>query len=180
MMTMTPATHLTQVLLVHGPAWLCIFRAVVHLHPRFRRRQSPDHLRVRCRRSRHLRYGDAALLRMASARGSTPTWAAVKMLLSHRMLVGVYLGQYCIVTLTWFFLTWFPIYLAQARHMSIMKVGFAAALPALCGGCAGILGGVLSDRLLDGGHSLTFARKAPIMAGMACSLACTGFYKSLE
>src|ERR1700738_5137850 len=107
---------------------------------------------------------------MASARGSTPTWAAVKMLLSHRMLVGVYLGQYCIVTLTWFFLTWFPIYLAQARHMSIMKVGFAAALPALCGGCAGILGGVLSDRLLDGGHTLTFARKAPIMAGMALAI----------
>jgi ACS family glucarate transporter-like MFS transporter len=92
------------------------------------------------------------------------------MLLSHRMLIGVYIGQYCIVTLTWFFLTWFPIYLSEARHMSILKVGFAAAVPGLCGGFGGILGGAISDRLLKNGHSLSFARKAPIMAGMALSM----------
>jgi ACS family glucarate transporter-like MFS transporter len=103
-------------------------------------------------------------------KGSPLTWAAIKMLLSQRMLVGVYIGQYCIVTLTWFFLTWFPIYLVQARHLSILKVGFAAAVPGLCGGFGGILGGMISDRLLQKGHSLTFARKAPIMAGMALSM----------
>jgi MFS transporter, ACS family, glucarate transporter len=102
-------------------------------------------------------------------KGNPLTWAAVKELLSHRMLVGIYLGQYCITTLTWFFLTWFPIYLAQARHMSVVKVGFAAALPALCGGTGGILGGVISDRMLRGGSSLSFARKAPIIAGMLLS-----------
>jgi len=105
----------------------------------------------------------------ANVRTSPLTLSAIKMLLSHRMLVGVYIGQYCIVTLTWFFLTWFPIYLAQARHMSIVKVGFAAALPGLCGGFGGILGGIISDGLLKNGRSLTFARKAPIMAGMALS-----------
>ena len=104
------------------------------------------------------------------SRSNTLTWATVKMLLSHRMLVGIYIGQYCITTLTWFFLTWFPVYLAQARHMSILKVGFAAAVPGLCGGIGGILGGVLSDKLLHRGHSLSFARKAPIMAGMALSM----------
>jgi ACS family glucarate transporter-like MFS transporter len=104
-----------------------------------------------------------------SSGGNTLTWATVRMLLSHRMFVGVYIGQYCITTLTWFFLTWFPIYLAQARHMSILKVGFAAAVPGLCGGFGGILGGVISDRLLKG-HSLSFARKVPIMAGMALSM----------
>jgi ACS family glucarate transporter-like MFS transporter len=109
-----------------------------------------------------------------ATRSNPLTWAAIKMLLSHRMLVGIYLGQYCITTLTWFFLTWFPIYLAQARHMSILKVGFASALPALCGGFGGILGGVVSDRLLHGGHSLSFARKAPIMAGMALSVTMIG------
>jgi ACS family glucarate transporter-like MFS transporter len=86
------------------------------------------------------------------------------------MLVGIYIGQYCITTLTWFFLTWFPLYLAQARHMSVLKVGLAAAVPGLCGGFGGILGGVISDRLLRRGHSLSFARKAPIMAGMALSM----------
>ncbi len=106
----------------------------------------------------------------ASAKKNTLTWATVKMLLSHRMLVGVYIGQYCITTLTWFFLTWFPLYLAQARHLSVLKVGFAAAVPGLCGGFGGILGGIISDKLLQRGCSLSFARKLPIMAGMALSM----------
>jgi MFS transporter, ACS family, glucarate transporter len=80
------------------------------------------------------------------------------------MLVGIYLGQFCITTLTWFFLTWFPIYLGRARHLSIVKVGFLAALPALCGFAGGILGGGVSDELLRSGHSLSFARKLPIDA----------------
>ncbi|MGH9606885.1 MAG: MFS transporter [Terracidiphilus sp.] len=103
----------------------------------------------------------------SKARVNPLTWDTVKMLLSYRMLVGVYIGQYCITTLTWFFLTWFPVYLQQARHMSILKVGFAAAVPGLCGGFGGILGGLISDKLLRRGHTLSFARKAPIMAGMA-------------
>jgi MFS transporter, ACS family, glucarate transporter len=111
---------------------------------------------------------------LVDVRGTRLTWAAVKALLSHRMLVGIYLGQYCITTLTWFFLTWFPIYLGQARHLSIMKVGFAAALPALCGGTGGLLGGVVSDRLLRAGFSLSVARKAPIMAGMLLSVTMIG------
>jgi ACS family glucarate transporter-like MFS transporter len=105
-----------------------------------------------------------------SVKKNTLTWATVKMLLSHRMLVGVYIGQYCITTLTWFFLTWFPLYLAQARHMSVLKVGFAAAVPGLCGGFGGILGGAISDKLLRQGCSLSFARKLPIMTGMALSM----------
>jgi ACS family glucarate transporter-like MFS transporter len=86
------------------------------------------------------------------------------------MLVGIYLGQFCITTLTYFFLTWFPVYLVQARHMSILQGGFAAALPALCGSGGGVLGGVCSDALLRRGCSLTFARKAPIIAGMLLSV----------
>lgn len=54
--------------------------------------------------------------------------------------------------------------------MSILKVGVAAALPALCGSIGGILGGVVSDRLLHTGHTLSFARKAPIVAGMLLAM----------
>ncbi|MDE3103587.1 MAG: MFS transporter [Acidobacteriota bacterium] len=98
------------------------------------------------------------------------TWATLGHLLRNRMLLGIYLGQYCIVTLTWFFLTWFPLYLSQARHMSLLKVGFVATLPALCGSIGGISGGVFSDRLLRRGHSLSLARKTPIILGMSLSM----------
>ncbi len=85
-----------------------------------------------------------------------------------------YIGQYCITTLTWFFLTWFPVYLSQARHMSILQVGVMAAFPALCGFAGGILGGVVSDKLLQAGHSLSFARKTPIVLGMLLSMTMIG------
>lgn len=106
----------------------------------------------------------------SGTRRSPLTWATFKQLVSQRMLVGIYIGQFCINTLTTFFLTWFPSYLVRARHMSILQAGFAAALPALCGSVGGILGGVVSDWLLRRGHSLTFARKAPIIAGMLLSV----------
>jgi ACS family glucarate transporter-like MFS transporter len=114
--------------------------------------------------------GLASLDASSRPRGNTLTWAAIRWLLSNRMLVGIYLGQYCITTLTWFFLTWFPVYLSQSRHISIVKVGFLAALPALCGFAGGILGGVFSDRLLRSGKTLTFARKLPIVLGMTLAM----------
>ena len=114
--------------------------------------------------------GLASLDANSGPRRNTLTWSAVKWLLGNRMLVGIYIGQYCITTLTWFFLTWFPIYLNQARHISIVQVGFLAALPALCGFAGGILGGVVSDMLLQAGRSITFARKLPIVTGMALAM----------
>lgn len=97
--------------------------------------------------------------------------ACLKEMLASRMLLGVFIGQYCITTITYFFLTWFPIYLVQERHMSILKAGFVAAIPAICGFLGGVLGGVISDALLRRGHSTTFARKVPIVAGMLLSTA---------
>ncbi|MEE3650336.1 MULTISPECIES: MFS transporter [unclassified Brenneria] len=95
-----------------------------------------------------------------------PKWHYVKQMLTNRMLLGVFLGQYFINTITWFFLTWFPIYLVQERGMSILKVGFVASIPAICGFAGGILGGLSSDWLLKRGFSLTAARKIPIVLGM--------------
>ena len=82
------------------------------------------------------------------------------------MMLGVFFGQYFINTITWFFLTWFPIYLVQEKGMSILKVGLVASIPALCGFAGGVLGGVFSDYLIKRGLSLTLARKLPIVLGM--------------
>lgn len=95
-------------------------------------------------------------------------WSHIKQLLGSRMLIGVYVGQFCITTLTYFFIQWFPGYL-EHRGMSILKVGFVAALPALCGCVGGILGGRFSDLLLKHGSSLSLARKLPIVVGMFLS-----------
>ena len=54
--------------------------------------------------------------------------------------------------------------------MSILKAGFTASLPALCGFAGGILGGMFSDRMIKNGASLSKARKLPIVAGMLLSV----------
>jgi len=96
-------------------------------------------------------------------------WSYVRELITNRMMVGVYLGQFCLNTITWFFLTWFPTYLVQAKGMSILKVGLIASIPAIAGFCGGLLGGYVSDAMLRRGYSLTVARKTPIIAGLILS-----------
>ncbi len=103
------------------------------------------------------------------SRDSGPKWSYVKQLLTNRMLLGVYLAQYCINAITYFFLTWFPVYLVQERGMSILKAGLVASLPAICGFIGGILGGVMSDYLLRKGRTLSVARKTPIVLGLSLS-----------
>ena len=112
---------------------------------------------------------------LAGSRSGHARWSIVRQLLGNRMLLGVYLAQFCINVLTYFFLTWFPIYLVQARGMTILKAGLVASLPAICGFLGGVLGGILSDAMIRRGHSLTVARKVPIVGGMllsACIIGC--------
>jgi ACS family glucarate transporter-like MFS transporter len=97
-------------------------------------------------------------------------WSYLRELLGNRMLLGIYVGQYCITTITYFFITWFPVYLVNARGLSILKAGFVASLPALCGFAGGVRGGICSDALLKRGWSLTVSRKIPIVAGMLLSV----------
>jgi ACS family glucarate transporter-like MFS transporter len=97
------------------------------------------------------------------------TWGNVKQVLGSRMLMGVFIGQYGINVLTYFFVTWFPIYLVKERGLNILEAGFAAAAPALCGFAGGVLGGIISDALLKKTGSLTIARKTPLLIGMLLS-----------
>jgi ACS family glucarate transporter-like MFS transporter len=143
-----------------GVAWFHVIHGV-KTHPRI----SPQEIELIERGG-----GLVSLDGRNQRRTNTLTGPVVRWLLGNRMLVGIYLGQYCITTLTWFFLTWFPIYLSQTRHLSMVKAGLLAAAPALCGFAGGILGGMASDRLLKSGHSLTFARKTPIVAGMLLAM----------
>jgi len=100
------------------------------------------------------------------SRTPTFTWANLKPLLASRMMLGIYLGQYCINVLTYFFVTWFPIYLVKERGLNILEAGFAAAAPALCGFAGGLVGGYASDRILARTGNLNLARKGPLVVGM--------------
>lgn len=105
------------------------------------------------------------------AKVATFTWPNVRSLLANRMMLGIYLGQYCINVLTYFFVTWFPIYLVKERGLNILEAGFAAAAPALCGFAGGLVGGFLSDAILKRTGNLDLARKGPLVGGMILATA---------
>ena len=128
-----------------------------------------EHPRISAAEIEHIA-SNGGLVDMDQSKGSGgPKWNYIAQLLTNRMMVGVYLGQYCINAITYFFLTWFPVYLVQERGMTILKAGFIASLPAIMGFVGGVLGGVISDWLLRRGHSLTLARKLPIVCGLMLS-----------
>ncbi|NBE56986.1 MFS transporter, partial [Streptomyces boluensis] len=111
----------------------------------------------------------AEVAKRAAASSGRANLGHLKKLLANRTMLGIFVGQYFINTITWFFLTWFPVYLVQERGFSILEAGFVASLPALCGFAGGVLGGFLSDSLARRGVSLTAARKIPIVVGLLLS-----------
>lgn len=131
--------------------------------------RTPDtHPRVNSAELEYLRE-NGALIDIESAKRKTlpPKLSSINVLFKSRMMLGIYIGQYCITGLQYFFITWFPIYLVKGRGMNILEVGFIAVLPAICGFIGSILCGVLSDGLLKRRGSVTIARKVPFIVGMA-------------
>jgi ACS family glucarate transporter-like MFS transporter len=111
----------------------------------------------------------------ASSHPSAPAgWRYVKRLLQSRMMVGIYVGQAFLTTVTWFFLTWFPLYLVEAKGLPVLKAGFVATIPAVFGFFGAMAGGGFSDHLLRRGYSLSRARKTPIVLGMLLSTTIIG------
>ena len=106
---------------------------------------------------------------MPKAESVQQTWSALKTLMGSRMMVGVFVAQYCISSITFFFVSWFPAYLVKGRGFTILEAGFVAALPAVCGCIGGVTTGFFSDALLRRTGSLSLARKVPITIGLVLS-----------
>lgn len=101
-------------------------------------------------------------------------WRDLGIVLTKRKLWGVYLGQFCLTSTLWFFLTWFPTYLVQYRGMDFIKAGFLASVPFLAAFVGVICSGLLSDWLVRRGFSLGVARKLPIISGLLISTSIFG------
>ena len=125
----------------------------------------------------HLEAG-GALVELGSDEGhrekSSISWSDFATVFKYRKLWGVYIGQFAVTSCQWFFLTWFPTYLVEFRHMSFVKSGFYASVPFLAAFAGVLLSGLVSDRLLRNGASLGTARKMPIIFGLLLSASIIG------
>lgn len=100
------------------------------------------------------------------ASGFVLSWAAVRMLLRQRQILGASIGQFCGNSTLVFFLTWFPSYLATERGMDWIRSGFAASLPYIAASVGVLVGGVVSDGIIRRTGSATLGRKLPIITGL--------------
>jgi ACS family D-galactonate transporter-like MFS transporter len=102
------------------------------------------------------------------------SWSQLKYVLKNRNIWGVFIAQFCLSSILWFFLTWFPTYLVQYRGMTFIKMGFMASLPFLAAYIGILSSGFISDYLIKRGHSIGFARKTPIVTGLILATSIVG------
>ncbi|MFJ9409707.1 MFS transporter [Streptomyces sp. NPDC101393] len=90
-------------------------------------------------------------------------------LFRYRTVWGMMLGFFCINYVIYFFITWFPSYLVDARGFDLLGLGFFGTLPGLVAIVGSLAGGWTADRLLQRGWSTTKVRKTCTVAGTLCS-----------
>jgi sugar phosphate permease len=88
-------------------------------------------------------------------------------LFRYRAIWGLMIGMFCLNFAIYFFITWFPSYMLEARGFSLARLGTLGMLPGLMGILGSWGGGYLSDWLLKRGWSRTAARKTCLVGGMA-------------
>lgn len=104
----------------------------------------------------------------------------VKVLFKSRQMWGIYIGQFAINAVLWFFLTWFPSYLVNAKGFTIIQMGVFASVPFIAAFVGVLVSGYFSDWLIRKGVSLSKARKTPIIVGLllACSIIIANYTQS--
>jgi ACS family hexuronate transporter-like MFS transporter len=71
----------------------------------------------------------------------------------------------------YFFITWLPSYLTNARHLNIKTMSIITVIPWLLGAIGSVAGGVLADWLLRASGRPVFSRKIMVTCGLAIAAA---------
>ena len=82
-------------------------------------------------------------------------------------------AYFCFFYGSFFYVTWFPTYLLEYRHLSLQSVGVLATIPLITAMIGDIAGGILTDSLFKRTNRLTFSRRAvaaPALLGAAVFL----------
>jgi len=110
---------------------------------------------------------DGTIKTLSTARQKTP-WGTI---LGSPNMWFIALGYCCFFFGTNFYLTWYPTYLREYRHMSLMQLGIFGSVPLIAGMCGDLVGGAMSDFFVRKTGSAKLGRRlvaAPgfILAGL--------------
>lgn len=125
-------------------------------------RDPQHHPRANAAEKSHILDGGARIAGEGIGTGPKVRWVD---LLRYRTIWGMMTGFFCLNFTFYFFITWFPTYLVQARGMNLLKIAWVGLIPPLVAFFAEQLGGWLSDKLSTK-FGPTKGRKIPIVTSM--------------
>ncbi|QLH21503.1 MFS transporter [Streptomyces sp. Rer75] len=87
-------------------------------------------------------------------------------LFRYRAVLSMMFGFFCLNSVIYFFITFFPSYLVTERDFDLLQLGFFGAVPGICAVVFGWLGGLAADRAVRRGHTVNRVRKVTIVGGL--------------
>ena len=142
-----------------GVGWSVWFAAVYRNRPE-------EHHRVNAGELAHIREGAVASPIGAAA----VPWKAI---LHAPNMWAIAAAYFCFFYGAYFYLTWFPTYLIEYRHLPLKDVGVLASVPLIAAMIGDLAGGLLTDALLRKTGRLAWSRRivaAPALLGAAVFL----------
>ena len=118
----------------------------------------------------HIERGGGAVATAPAEGRSHAKFSDIPRLLAKKRMLGALIGQFANTSTLFFFLTWFPDYLVEQKHFTLLKAGIMAIIPYLCALIGTMAGGAGSDWMLRRGVATSIARKAPIITGLILSM----------
>ena len=139
-----------------GGAWTILFFVVYKNLPE----EHPAVNRAELARIRGLN-PDGSIKQLSAVRQAVP-WATI---CRSPNMWYIALGYCCFFFGTNFYLTWYPTYLREHRHLTLQALGIIGSLPLFAGMLGDLVGGSLSDLLVKRSGNVTLARRAVAAPG---------------
>jgi sugar phosphate permease len=98
---------------------------------------------------------DGSIKTVSATRPAVP-WKAI---FGSRNMWFIALGYVCFFYGTNFYLTWYPTYLREHRHLTLQALGFLGSLPLFAGMIGDVAGGSLTDLMFRRTGNAKFARR---------------------
>lgn len=131
-----------------GLAWAVLFAVLYRNRPQ-------ENPRVNEAELAHIRGGQENAAIHSTSRQSVP-WKRIFSSPNMAYIAGAY---FCFFYGSYFYLTWFPTYLLEYRHLSLKEVGLWASVPLITAMIGDITGGWLTDTLYRRTRRLKFSRR---------------------
>jgi len=118
----------------------------------------------------------AGRIAIADVKPTTASQIKVSLMsiIKQKRILALMLGMFGYNYTLFFFLTWFPTYLVDARHLSIKEMGFAAMIPWIAGAIGQLLGSLIIDYIYRKTGKLLFSRKVVLVTCLMLAAICVG------